>query len=187
MREHEVGENRPVETDGGVVDVAAQVLLKSAVSEAGREEFVLAEQDEKYGCGHAYDGNGLGEVRRRSNRSACVSSIQFQKKDLCASPEWSFCSRSHCCILALTHTPGLLVQRGDIATEGRQTGRGGGRRNSREVLNSRTRILESVRELVSLAHTDATANEADRRLIIAIESETDALPIGEVRKLWAPR
>jgi hypothetical protein len=54
------------------------------------------------------------------------------------------------------------------------------------VLDGRTTILEAVRELVSLAHTDAIANEADRRLIIAIESETDSLPIGEVRKLWAP-
>jgi hypothetical protein len=28
--------------------------------------------------------------------------------------------------------------------------------------------------------------EEDRILIIAIESETEDLPIGEVRKLWAP-
>ena len=54
------------------------------------------------------------------------------------------------------------------------------------VLNGRTTILVAVRELVSLAHTDAIANEDDRTLIIAIESETDSLPIGEVRKLWAP-
>src|SRR5216684_7057641 len=54
------------------------------------------------------------------------------------------------------------------------------------VLDGRTTTLEAVRERVSLAHTDAIANEADRRLIIGIESETDHLPIGEVRKLWAP-
>lgn len=54
------------------------------------------------------------------------------------------------------------------------------------MLDGRTTILEAARELVSLAHTDAIANESDRRLIIAIESETDDLPIGEVRKLWAP-
>jgi hypothetical protein len=54
------------------------------------------------------------------------------------------------------------------------------------VLNSRTTVLEAARELVSIAHTDAIANEEDRILIIAIESETDDLPIGEVRKLWAP-
>lgn len=54
------------------------------------------------------------------------------------------------------------------------------------VLDGRTTILEAVRELVPLAHTDAIANEADRRLIIGIDSETDHLPIGEVRKLWLP-
>ena len=54
------------------------------------------------------------------------------------------------------------------------------------VLDGRTTVLEAARELVSIAHTDAIANEEDRILIIAIESETDDLPIGEVRKLWAP-
>jgi len=43
-----------------------------------------------------------------------------------------------------------------------------------------------VRKLYPLAHTDAICNEDDRTLVIAIESETDDLPIGEVRKLWAP-
>lgn len=42
-----------------------------------------------------------------------------------------------------------------------------------------------MREVVRLSHTDAIPDEADRRLIIAIESETDDLPVGEVRKLWA--
>jgi hypothetical protein len=50
------------------------------------------------------------------------------------------------------------------------------------VLNGRTTILVAVRELVSLAHTDAIANEDDRTLIIAIESETDSLPM--VRPLF---
>jgi hypothetical protein len=54
------------------------------------------------------------------------------------------------------------------------------------VMDGRTTVLEAARELVSIAHTDAIANEEDRILIIAIESETDDLPIGEVRKLWAP-
>src|ERR1700722_8434195 len=45
-------------------------------------------------------------------------------------------------------------------------------------------LLEGVRELDRLAHTDALAGEEDRSLVIAIESETNALPIGEVRKLW---
>ena len=66
----------------------------------------------------------------------------------------------------------------------------GERQRAREianaVLNGQISILEAVRELVSLAHTDAIRLEADRRLIIGIESETDHLPVGEVRKLWAP-
>jgi hypothetical protein len=53
------------------------------------------------------------------------------------------------------------------------------------VLDGRATILEAVRELVYLAHTDAISNEDDRKLIIGIESETDHLPVGEVRKLWA--
>jgi hypothetical protein len=53
------------------------------------------------------------------------------------------------------------------------------------VLDGRTTILEGVRELVYLAHTDAIAKEADRMLIIGIDSETDHLPVGAVRKLWA--
>jgi hypothetical protein len=56
---------------------------------------------------------------------------------------------------------------------------------ARAVLESRISILEAVRELFPLAHTDAIGDETDRRLIIGIESETDHLPVGEVRKLWA--
>ena len=54
------------------------------------------------------------------------------------------------------------------------------------VLDGRTTVLEAVRELIPLAHTDAIADEEDRTLVIAIDSETDALPVGEVRKQWAP-
>jgi hypothetical protein len=64
------------------------------------------------------------------------------------------------------------------------------RRRAREVaqaaLDGRTTILEAARALVSLAHTDAVPDIEDRKFIIAVESETDHLPIGEVRKLWAP-
>ena len=54
------------------------------------------------------------------------------------------------------------------------------------VLDGRTTVLEAVRKLVSLAHTDAIADVEDRKLIIGIESETDHLPVGEARRLWAP-
>jgi hypothetical protein len=53
------------------------------------------------------------------------------------------------------------------------------------VLDGRTMVLEAARALVSLAHTDAIGDVEDRRFIIAIESETDHLPVGVVRKLWA--
>jgi hypothetical protein len=54
------------------------------------------------------------------------------------------------------------------------------------VLDGRATILEAARQLVSLAHTDAIEDVEDRRLFIEIDSETDDLPVGEVRKLWAP-
>jgi Protein of unknown function (DUF2489) len=53
------------------------------------------------------------------------------------------------------------------------------------VLDGRTTVLEAVRALVYLAQTDAIADVEDRKFIIGIESETDHLPVGEVRRLWA--
>ncbi len=53
------------------------------------------------------------------------------------------------------------------------------------ALDGRTTVLEAVRVLASLAHTDAVADVEDRKFIIGIESETDHLPVGEVRKVWA--
>ena len=53
------------------------------------------------------------------------------------------------------------------------------------VLQGKLTILEGARLLVRFAHTNAIEQEDDRRLIIAIESETDHLPIGEVRRLWS--
>ena len=64
------------------------------------------------------------------------------------------------------------------------------RRKARDVaqslLDGRITALQAARALVSLAHTDAVPDVSDRRLIIAVESETDDLPVGEVRNLWAP-
>ena len=56
---------------------------------------------------------------------------------------------------------------------------------AQDVLDGRTTVLEAARALVSLAHTDAIPDVEDRKFIIAIESETDHLPVGGVRKLWA--
>jgi hypothetical protein len=57
---------------------------------------------------------------------------------------------------------------------------------AKAALKGSISILEAVRELASLAHTDAIDDEADRLLIIGIDSDTDDLPVGEVRKAWAP-
>jgi hypothetical protein len=57
---------------------------------------------------------------------------------------------------------------------------------AQSVLDGRLNVLDAARALVSLAHTDAITDVEDRRLIIGVESEIDDLPIGEVRKLWAP-
>ncbi len=63
------------------------------------------------------------------------------------------------------------------------------RQRAKEVavaaLDGRITVLEANNELFPLAHTDAIASEQDRILVIAIYSETDSLPIGDVRKLWA--
>lgn len=37
-----------------------------------------------------------------------------------------------------------------------------------------------------LPHWTHLRDDADLRTFVAIESETDSLPVGEVRKLWAP-
>jgi hypothetical protein len=57
---------------------------------------------------------------------------------------------------------------------------------SKAILEGRLSILEGTRALRPFAYTNAIVSEDDRKLIIGIESETDHLPIGEVRKLWAP-
>jgi hypothetical protein len=64
--------------------------------------------------------------------------------------------------------------------------RQGAREVATAILDGRITVLEAVRKLVSLAHTDAISDVEDRRLIIGIESETGDLPVGEARKLWAP-
>jgi hypothetical protein len=60
------------------------------------------------------------------------------------------------------------------------------RETAQRFLDGRITLLEAVRQLVSLAHTDAVAELEDRRFIIALDSETDTLPVGDVRSLWAP-
>lgn len=54
------------------------------------------------------------------------------------------------------------------------------------ILNGRTGILEGVRALLPLVHSGAIRGKRDGNLIIGVDSETGHLPIGEVRKYWAP-
>ena len=54
------------------------------------------------------------------------------------------------------------------------------------MLNADISLLAGVRALAPLAHTDAITDPDDRILIIAVESETDHLPVGEERKSWLP-
>jgi hypothetical protein len=82
-------------------------------------------------------------------------------------------------------TPALAVYTWRMDRRASELERQRAREVAGEVLDGRTTVLEAVRELVYLEHTDAISNEDDRKLIIGIESETDHLPVGEVRKLWA--
>lgn len=54
------------------------------------------------------------------------------------------------------------------------------------VLSGRVGVIEGARQLVAL-RSSVTNNDLDDDFIafIAIDSETDTLPVGEVRKLWA--
>jgi len=74
----------------------------------------------------------------------------------------------------------VFVDRQASASERREA-----RDLAQAVLDGRMTVLEGARALVSLAHTDAVPDLEDRKLIIALESETDDLPVGEVRTLWA--
>jgi hypothetical protein len=53
------------------------------------------------------------------------------------------------------------------------------------VLEGRLSVLEGARALCRFARSTAIPMEDDRTLVIAIDSETDDLPNGEVRKHWA--
>jgi hypothetical protein len=55
------------------------------------------------------------------------------------------------------------------------------------ILDRRIGILEGVHALLPLLHSDpGIASQDDYNLFRGIESETDDLPIGKVRKEWHP-
>lgn len=55
----------------------------------------------------------------------------------------------------------------------------------RDILDGRLGVIEGVRKLVVFAHSDVIADKEDCKLIVAIDSETDHLPVGAIRELWA--
>jgi hypothetical protein len=58
---------------------------------------------------------------------------------------------------------------------------------ARELLRGSIGVLEVARALVPLLHRDQTiASKEDSNLFIGIESETDHLPVGRIRRDWHP-
>jgi hypothetical protein len=58
---------------------------------------------------------------------------------------------------------------------------------ARSVLKGQTGILEAAHALCPVLHADPSiASEDDFKLFIGILSETDDLPVGQVRREWHP-
>ena len=58
---------------------------------------------------------------------------------------------------------------------------------ARSVLSGQLTAIEACWLLCPMVHrAPAIVTEADYKLIIAVESETDDLPIGRLRELWHP-
>lgn len=58
-------------------------------------------------------------------------------------------------------------------------------RTARAMLGGQLSYLEGTRTLVALRHEAAVKDDdADLMVFVAIDSETDALPIGHVREHW---
>lgn len=55
------------------------------------------------------------------------------------------------------------------------------------VLDGQTSVIEAARIMLPLLHrSPALASQEDFNFIRGIDSETDDLPVGRVRELWAP-
>jgi hypothetical protein len=57
---------------------------------------------------------------------------------------------------------------------------------ARDLIEGRRGIIESARVLQSLAFSVRDERDPDFVVFRGIDSETDALPVGEVRKYWSP-
>ncbi len=56
---------------------------------------------------------------------------------------------------------------------------------AQSVLSGSCGIVEGARQLSGLAHRLAAENDPDFTFFIGVDSETDHLPIGDVRQRWA--
>ena len=55
---------------------------------------------------------------------------------------------------------------------------------ARAMLDGRHSFIEGAQKICSLAHQIGLDRDLGLIAFIAVDSETDALPLGEVRKLW---
>ena len=64
VRQHQVGQDRLIKTDGAALNEALEILLESAMGKLGAENLVLAEKQKEGRRSDADDGNGFGQGRR---------------------------------------------------------------------------------------------------------------------------
>jgi hypothetical protein len=57
---------------------------------------------------------------------------------------------------------------------------------AQDALDGEISFIEAARSLCGITRADPTIAEDDRRLFIAISSETDNLPVGRLRQEWHP-
>jgi hypothetical protein len=54
-----------------------------------------------------------------------------------------------------------------------------------DLLEERARVIETARAISKLAYWTGLRDDPDVSTFVAIDSETDTLPVGEVRQYWA--
>jgi len=55
-----------------------------------------------------------------------------------------------------------------------------------DLIAGRMSVVEAARAISKLAHWSGLKDDPDLAIFAAIDSETSTLPLGEVRKYWAP-
>jgi hypothetical protein len=59
-------------------------------------------------------------------------------------------------------------------------------KTAKAMLSGVTSFIEGARTLAGLRFSAGLERDPDLTVFVAIDSETDALPMGDVRKLWNP-